>query len=95
MIPPPPGAPVRERPVRVVVPLVDPTTSGLRRAVLHGNLSRVLAGLGFPAQRWQVLTEADFWGVTGRLRTQLAGLPEGTYPTLDAVVETLAGRVAA
>ncbi|MEQ3549479.1 hypothetical protein WIS52_03260 [Pseudonocardia nematodicida] len=45
----------------------------------------------WPASRWQVLAEADAWGVSGVVARQLAPLPEGRYPSLEAVVETLVG----
>ncbi|MFP5021658.1 DUF2795 domain-containing protein [Pseudonocardia phyllosphaerae] len=56
---------------------------------LRHNLRRVLAGLHWPAARWQILAEAEAWGVSGVVRHQLVPLPEGRYPSVDAIVEML------
>ncbi|OLM18993.1 MULTISPECIES: hypothetical protein [unclassified Pseudonocardia] len=57
---------------------------------LRENLRRVLAGLQWPACRWQVIAEAEAWGVSGVLRNQLAPLPDGRYPSLESILEMLA-----
>lgn len=58
------------------------------------SLHIVLAELRLPALRWQVIAEGDAWGVSGTLRRALNLLPESSYPTLDAIVDTLLhGRV--
>lgn len=56
---------------------------------LHENLRRVLAGLRWPAHRWQILAEAEAWGVSGLVREQLVPLPDGRYPSFESVVEVL------
>lgn len=57
---------------------------------LRDNLGRVLAEVRWPASRWQVLAEAEFWGVSGVVREQLSALPDGRYPSLEALLEVLA-----
>ncbi len=57
--------------------------------VLLRSVGPVLAGLTFPAQRWQVLAEADAWGAPGVLRRLLAELPSGRYADLDSVVRAV------
>ncbi|MDQ4117838.1 MAG: hypothetical protein M3235_12855, partial [Actinomycetota bacterium] len=58
------------------------------------SLHIVLAGLRLPAPRWQVIAEADAWGVSGTLRRALNLLPESSYPSLDAIADMLLhGRV--
>ncbi len=63
-------------------------------AHVRESLHIVLAGLRLPALRWQVIAEGDAWGVSGTLRRALNLLPETSYPTLDAIADTLLhGRV--
>ncbi|MEJ8278149.1 hypothetical protein [Pseudonocardia spirodelae] len=85
---PPAAAPAgsarpRRRASAVVVPRPVPPR---REAVLRAARP-VLAGLAFPAQRWQVLAEADAWGAPGVLRRLLVDLPVGEYADLSAVLE--------
>ena len=58
-------------------------------AHVRESLQAVLAGLRLPARRWQVIAEGDAWGISGALRRALNLLPECTYPTLDAIADTL------
>ncbi|WP_226362331.1 hypothetical protein [Pseudonocardia sp. ICBG1142] len=90
----PPGRPaphVRTAPpARTVLPPADPlpvSSAALER--LRENLRRVLAGLRWPAHRWQILAEVEAWGVSGLVREQLVPLPDGRYPSFEAVVELL------
>jgi len=53
------------------------------------RISDVLADLCYPAQKWQVLAEADHYGADSASRSQLWALPAGTYPDLDSVLEEL------
>src|SRR6185369_15574441 len=39
------------------------------------RLRHVLAGLAFPAQRWQVIVEAEYYGADARTRQELRALP--------------------
>ena len=43
------------------------------------RLHDVLQDLCFPAQRWQILAEADMYGVDTEMRTQLYALPARLY----------------
>ncbi|ALE81338.1 hypothetical protein WY02_26505 [Pseudonocardia sp. AL041005-10] len=79
-VPCPPAAPARPSGRRV--PPQPPE-------VLLRSVGPVLAGLAFPAQRWQVLAEADAWGAPGVLRRLLAELPSGRYADLDSVVRAV------
>lgn len=80
--PPRPGLAAVPPPVRAALPSVE-------RERLRDNLARVLADLRWPACRWQVLTEAEAWGVSGVIRNQLTPLPDGRYASIEAVVEML------
>ncbi|MER5673705.1 hypothetical protein [Pseudonocardia alni] len=62
------------------------------REALVAAVRPVLAGLSFPAQRWQVLAEADAWGAPGVLRRVLADLPVGEYADLTAVLGAVRAR---
>lgn len=53
------------------------------------RISRVLAGMPFPAMRWELLTQADYYGADHRSRTELAALPEGRYADMTAVHQAL------
>lgn len=86
-----PSAPVR--PGLVAVPSAGPAPAAPpseEQRRLRLNLTRVLAGMRWPASRWQVLAEAEAWGVSGVVRAQLVPLPDGRYPSLEAVLEVLA-----
>lgn len=67
-------------------------TPGANVEHLRENLRRVLADLRWPAFRWQVIAEAEAWGVSGVLHSQLTPLPDGRYPSLEALVEVLVSR---
>lgn len=69
----------------------SPVTEELER--LRENLVRVLAGMRWPACRWQVLAEAEAWGVSGVVRQQLVPLPDGRYPSLEALLDVLGATV--
>lgn len=80
----PPAAPARRTP--------PPQIADLRE-----SLRNVLSGLRFPARRWEVIAEADSWGVGGPLRQVIGQLPDGNYPSLAVVLDVLtapAGRSA-
>lgn len=50
----------------------------------------VLAGLVFPAQRWEIMMFAEHYGADRFTRQRLADLPEGRYRDLAAVTTALA-----
>lgn len=81
-----------DRPHLTVVPTSDhPLGVSPAPAVdpVRGAVTPVLAGLVFPARRWQVLAESDSWGATGPIRNLITGLPDGVYRDLDTVVAVL------
>ena len=47
------------------------------------SLCFVLADLTFPAQRWEILTQADMYGVDGVTRERLRLLPTRSTPYRD------------
>jgi hypothetical protein len=57
-------------------------------------LQRVLDGLAFPSQRWQILAQADLYGVDGVTRERLHRLPVGGYGSLVEVAAILDGETA-
>ncbi len=75
------------------VPPVPPSTHPAppHVAQLRESLHQVLSGLRFPARRWEVIAEADAWGVGGPLRQAIGRLPDGNYPSLGVVVDVLTG----
>ena len=53
------------------------------------RLRYVLAGLSFPAQRWQVIAEAEHYGADARTRSELRALPEARFETFAALLWAL------
>lgn len=55
------------------------------------TLSAVLDGLAFPAQRWQILTQADMYGADAATLDRLLRLPrrQRAYRDLRDVMSTL------
>jgi hypothetical protein len=53
------------------------------------RIAQVLAGLAYPAAKWQVLAEADHYGADSASRRQLWTLPAGSYRNLAAVLVEL------
>lgn len=49
------------------------------------RIGQVLAGLTYPAAKWQIVTQADHYGADSLTTAQLWSLPVGTYPDLAAV----------
>lgn len=97
-----PPAARRRRPARVI-PLdqADPRATAACVATgptrpeprppqpLHVRLAYVLDGLTFPAQRWEIVVQAERFGADHGTRCQLADLPNGTYDGLRAVLAAL------
>lgn len=77
-----------ERPV-TAAPALPPEASGL-----PDRLAAVLGDLAFPADRWQVLTTAEMYGVDTVTRTLLQRLPERRYHSLGEIVGVLAAVLA-
>jgi hypothetical protein len=53
------------------------------------RLSQVLAGLEFPAAKWQIVIHAEDYGADAASRSQLWTLAPQTYPDLTAVFAAL------
>lgn len=53
------------------------------------RLSQVLAGLGYPAAKWQILMHAENHGADACTRADLWSLPTGEYRGLAAVLAAL------
>jgi hypothetical protein len=53
------------------------------------RICAVLAGVTFPAMRWQLLAQADYYGADHRSRAELADLPEGRYADIATVQRAL------
>ncbi|MBW0136186.1 DUF2795 domain-containing protein [Pseudonocardia abyssalis] len=53
------------------------------------RIRHVLAGVAFPAAKWQLIIHAEDYGADASTRTELWGLPAGTYDGLGAVVAAL------
>jgi hypothetical protein len=53
------------------------------------RLAQVLSGLTFPALRWQLIAQADYYGADTKSRTELDRLPTGLYRDLAAVISAV------
>lgn len=90
-----PTPPLPARPVhgerRVPAPPPVPPAPSAHIPQLRESLHHILSGLRFPARRWEVIAEADAWGVGGPLRQAIGRLPDGNYPSLAVVIDVLTG----
>jgi hypothetical protein len=59
------------------------------------RVSQVLAGMVYPAAKWQLLMAAEEYGADASTRAELWSLPTGEYADLDAVLSALRGNAAA
>ncbi|MGQ0575126.1 MAG: DUF2795 domain-containing protein [Pseudonocardia sp.] len=50
------------------------------------RISQVLAGLDWPAAKWQLISYGEEYGADAGTRAQLWALPPGTYPSLRGVL---------
>ena len=53
------------------------------------RLASLLTDFRFPARKWELTTYAEDRGADGTSRGELAGLPEGLYRDLDAVISMI------
>lgn len=53
------------------------------------GIREVLAGLSFPARRWEIIAEAHYYGADAGCVAELARLPVGVYPNVAAVAGEL------
>ncbi|GAA4558017.1 DUF2795 domain-containing protein [Pseudonocardia xishanensis] len=49
------------------------------------RIGQVLAGMAYPAAKWQIVAQADHYGADAVTTAQLWSLPSGTYRDLAAV----------
>jgi hypothetical protein len=68
---------------------VVPAKGHIMRDQLGVRLEQVLFGLRFPAQRWQIITHADLYGVDAFTRHLLHRLPRGMYQNCADVVAAI------
>jgi len=53
------------------------------------RISQVLAGLDFPAAKWQLIMYAEEYGADSTTRADLWSLPTGVYTDLNRVLAAL------
>lgn len=53
------------------------------------RLRHVLAGQQFPAERWQLIVGAEFYGADAQSRLELQALPPRRYTSLAEVLSTI------
>jgi hypothetical protein len=53
------------------------------------RVSQVLAGMAYPAAKWQLIMQAEEYGADAPTRAELWALPTGSYPDLPAVLAAL------
>lgn len=56
------------------------------------RLRQVLAGQQFPADRWELIATAEFYGADAQSRGELWQLPAARYRTLDDVLDAVEQR---
>jgi hypothetical protein len=61
-------------------------------SVRISQIAAVLADLTYPAAKWQVLAEADYYGANFEVRALLWALPLGRYDSFDTVRAALLGQ---
>jgi uncharacterized protein DUF2795 len=54
------------------------------------RVSQVLAGMVFPAAKWQLVMYAEAYGADAATRAELWALPTGSYADLRSVLEAVA-----
>ena len=54
------------------------------------QLDNALAGMPWPARRWQTVAWADFNRASAQLREVLRHLPDNTYANVDELINTMA-----
>lgn len=54
------------------------------------RVSQVLAGMVFPAAKWQLVMHAEAYGADAATRAELWALPTGSYADLKSVLEAVA-----
>jgi hypothetical protein len=54
------------------------------------RVSQVLAGMVFPAAKWQLVMQSEAYGADAATRAELWALPTGTYADLRSVLDAVA-----
>ncbi len=54
------------------------------------RVSQVLAGMVFPAAKWQLVMHAEAYGADAATRAELWALPTGSYADLRSVLDAVA-----
>jgi hypothetical protein len=54
------------------------------------RMSQVLAGMAFPAAKWQLVMQAEAYGADAESRAELWALSTGIYPDLRSVLDAVA-----
>jgi Protein of unknown function (DUF2795) len=55
------------------------------------TVRQVLSGLTFPAEKWQIVTQADLYGADAHTRVELHGLPMREYRSPEDITAELDG----
>lgn len=55
------------------------------------ELREVLADLHYPAEKWEIITCAEIWGVDLDTRRKLYGLPVRRFESVREVADSLSG----
>lgn len=63
--------------------------TGVRAHLIE--IRQVLADLRYPAERWQVIAEAQYYGAGSECITRLVRLPVRSYANIDEVTRELPG----
>lgn len=59
--------------------------------VISGEqLAHALAGMQFPARRWQTAAWADFNCASAQLREAVRGIPDQTYTSFEEIMKAMA-----
>ena len=53
------------------------------------RVCQVLAGMAFPAAKWQLVMQAEEYGADAATRAELWALPAGCYADVQAVVDAV------
>lgn len=59
-------------------------------SIINGaELAHALAGMPYPARRWQTVAWADYNCASSQLREALRHLPDRTYVSLNQLIDTI------
>ena len=66
-------------------------TTFMKQITEPAELREVLADLHYPAEKWEIITCAEIWGVDLDTRRKLYGLPVRTFGSVREVADSLSG----